>query len=80
MKVDSTTFGKKSKFDVGDLVMWTENRIIRSGVVEKLYNKLMGGREVVFAAVFEFSQAKKYDVLSLNLKKIHKTDVNKVEN
>ena len=80
MKIDGKTFGKKSKFNVGDLVIWTENRITRSGVIEKMYNKLMGGREVVFAAVFEFSEAKKYDVLCLNLKKIHKTDVNKVEN
>jgi hypothetical protein len=38
------------------LVIWTDNRITRSGVIEKMYNKLMGGREVVFAAVFEFSE------------------------
>jgi hypothetical protein len=80
MKVESTTFGKKSKFNVGDLVMWTDNRTIRSGVIENLYNKEMGGRKVVFAGVFEFSKGKKFDVLCLNLKKIHKTDVNKVEN
>ena len=80
MKIDGKTFGKKSKFNVGDFVIWTENRITRSGVIEKMYNKPMGGREVVFAAVFEFTEAKKYDVLCLNLKKIHKTDVNKVEN
>ena len=55
---------------IGEGDVWTENRKTRSGVIEKMYNKLMGGREVVFAAVFEFSQAKKYDVLSLNLKKI----------
>ena len=80
MKVVGKTFGKKSNFSVGDLVIWTDKRVTHTGVIEKLYNKLMGGREVVFAGVFEFSQAKKYDVLCLNLKKIHKTDVNKVEN
>jgi len=80
MKIEHKTFGKKFKFNVGDLVVWTDKRKTYTGVIEKLFNKLMGGREVVFAAVFEFSQAKKYDVLCLNLKKIHKTDVNKVEN
>lgn len=80
MKVKGTSFGKKSKFEVGDLVFWTENRLKKSGVVESLLLKEMGGREVVFATVFEFSQSKKHDVLCLNLKKIHKSDVNEVEN
>jgi hypothetical protein len=80
MKINKWTFGKKSKFQVGDLVFWTENHLKKSGVIENLLLKEMGGREVVFATVFEFSQSEKHDVLCLSLKKIHKSEVNEVEN
>tara|TARA_Y100000593_G_C4246768_1_gene305092 strand:+ start:156 stop:326 length:171 start_codon:yes stop_codon:yes gene_type:complete len=52
----------------------------KSGVVERLYFNEQGGRDVAFASVFEFSDGKKYEVLCLNLKKIHKSVVDEIEN
>ena len=80
MKIDFFSFGRKGDFEVGDLVGWSKMRKKHSGVVEKVYTKHQGGREVAFATVFEFSESKKHEVLCLNLKKLHKTVVNEVEN
>ena len=59
---------------------WSELRKKYAGIVEKVYITLLGGREVAFATVFEFSENRKHEVLCLNLKKLHKTVVDKVEN
>ena len=80
MKIGTSSFGKKSDFCVGDLVGWANIQKTHAGVVEKVYTKHQGGREVAFATVFEFSESKKHEVLCLNLKKLHKTVVNEVEN
>ena len=80
MKIDNFSFGNKGNFEVGDLVTWAKIQKKYSGVVESLYIKNQGGREVAFAGVFEFSKQEKHEVLCLNLKKLHKTVVNEVEN
>ena len=80
MNIKSSCFGSELEFDIGDLVSWSKIQKKFSGVVEELYLKDQGGRQVLYAKVFDFSEQKKYDVLCLNLKKLHKTDVNKVEN
>tara|TARA_R110000824_G_scaffold124342_2_gene282756 strand:- start:123 stop:365 length:243 start_codon:yes stop_codon:yes gene_type:complete len=80
VKTNSTSFGERCVFEAGDLVSWTYKRKRLSGVVEKVYFSQMGGREVALASVFEFSESKKHDVITLNLKKLHKTVVNEVEN
>tara|TARA_R100000664_G_C2677350_1_gene86845 strand:- start:367 stop:609 length:243 start_codon:yes stop_codon:yes gene_type:complete len=76
----SKTFGKNNFFAVGDLVCWNVMGKNKSGVVERLYFNEQGGRDVAFASVFEFSDGKKYEVLCLNLKKIHKSVVDEIEN
>ena len=80
MKISTSSFGRKGDFEVGDLVGWAKIQKRHSGVVEKVYIKHKGGREVAFATVFEFSESRKHEVLCLNLKKLHKTVVDKVEN
>ena len=80
MKIESVSFGNKGNFKIGDLVMWAKIQKKYSGVVESLYIKEQGGRNVAFATVFEFSRQEKHEVLCLNLKKLHKTVVNEVEN
>tara|TARA_R110000787_G_scaffold24704_2_gene69823 strand:+ start:65 stop:307 length:243 start_codon:yes stop_codon:yes gene_type:complete len=80
MKIGGFSFGNKGDFEVGELVTWAKIQKKYSGVVEGLYIKHQGGREVAFATVFEFSKQEKHEVLCLNLKKLHKTVVNEVEN
>ena len=65
----SKTFGKSTFFEVGDLVCWNIMGKNKSGVLERLFVKVQGGRDVAFASVFEFSDSKRYEVLCINLKK-----------
>ena len=80
MKVSSASFGKKGKYKVGDLVIWSEIHRKMSGVVEKLYIANVGGRQVAYATIFEFKNQRKYEVLCINLKKMMKFVVSNAEN
>ena len=80
MKIRSSSFGSELDFDVGDLVSWAKIQKRFSGVIEELFLKNQGGRHVLYAMVFEFMEQKKHEVLGLNLKKLHKTAVNQLEN
>ena len=80
MKIRSSSFGSELDFDVGDLVSWAKIQKRFSGVIEELFLKNQGGRHVLYAMVFEFTEQKKHEVLGLNLKKLHKTVVDQLEN
>ena len=80
MKIESVSFGNKGDFEIGELVTWAKIQKKYSGVVENLYIKNQGGREVAFATVFEFSKEERHEVLCLNLKKLHKTVIDELEN
>ena len=80
MKIRTSTFGSELDFNVGDLVSWAKIQKRFSGVVEELYLKDQGGRQVLYARVYDFAEQKKPEVLGLNLKKLHKTVVDQLEN
>lgn len=80
MKIRTSSFGSELDFSVGDLVSWAKIQKRFSGVVEELYLKDQGGRQVLYARVYDFAEQKKHEVLGLNLKKLHKTVVNQLEN
>jgi len=80
LKIMNEAFGKNELFDVGNLVCWNIMGKNMSGVLEKLYSTHQGGRLVAYATVFEFSDNKKHEVLCINLKKIHKSVVDEIEN
>ena len=80
MKIERVSFGNRGDFEIGDLVSWAKIQKKYSGVVESLYIRNQGGREVAFATVFEFSKQEKHEVLCLNLKKLHKTVIDELEN
>tara|TARA_R110002020_G_scaffold223954_3_gene433337 strand:- start:549 stop:791 length:243 start_codon:yes stop_codon:yes gene_type:complete len=80
VKVNSSLFGSELQFNVGDLVSWAKIQKRFSGVIEEMFLKDQGGRQVLYARVFDFAEQKKHDVLALTLKKLHKTVVNQLEN
>jgi len=80
LKITSEAFGKNELFSVGDLVCWNIMGGNMSGVVERLHSIYQGGRFVAYATIFEFSGSKKHEVLCVNLKKIHKSVVDEIEN
>tara|TARA_R100000951_G_C2485127_1_gene132754 strand:- start:95 stop:337 length:243 start_codon:yes stop_codon:yes gene_type:complete len=70
MLIKSNSFGKKDKFNVGDLVWWNKIGKNMSGLIENLFLKDVGGREVAFATVLDFNDQARKEILCLNLKKM----------
>jgi hypothetical protein len=80
MKVASDSFGGRLKFNVGDVVCWTNIGKKMTGVVSGLKDTLVGGRKVVFANIYCFETKQNCDVITLNLKMLSKSDCNQPEN
>ena len=66
MKINSSSFGHELDFNVGDLVSWAKIQKRFSGVVEELYLKDQGGRQVLYARVYDFAEQKKHEAALLS--------------
>lgn len=55
MKVNSSLFGSELQFNIGDLVSWAKIQKRFSGVIEEMFLKDQGGRQVLYARVFDFA-------------------------
>ena len=80
MEISNQSFGKLGRFEVGDVVAWSEINKSRSGVISELYHSSLGGRDVSYAKVFCFESKQNREVLCLNLKILSKSDVTEQEN
>jgi hypothetical protein len=80
MKISNKSFGGLARFNVGDVVLWSEIGRKNTGLVSKLYSSKVGGRKVSFAKVFCFERSQNCDILCLNLKLLSKSDVKEQEN
>jgi len=73
LKIDGKSFGKINKFNVGDVVTWTNLDRRETGVISSMYFSMVGGRNVAFARIFNFRDRIEYDIICLNLKLISKS-------
>ena len=74
MVIKCKSFGNFDKFDVGDLVSWTNltNRKKLFGIISDLTFDDVGGRKVAKARVFCNGNAAIKDILALNLRIVSK--------
>ena len=80
MNINNDCFGGSLKFNVGDVVCWTNIGKKMTGVISGIENKLVGGRIVAFASIYCFETKSNCDVISLNLKIVSKSDAIQQEN
>ena len=80
MQTSSKPFGARYSFRPGDVVCWSDLRMKRTGLVSKIFEAQLGGREVSFASVFCFEDRRNYDMLYLSLKLLSSSDVSRAEN
>ena len=80
MQISSKPFGARYNFKPGDVVCWSDLRKKRTGLVSKIFEAQLGGREVSFASVFCFEDQRNYDMLYLSLKLLSSSDVSSAEN
>tara|TARA_R110000824_G_scaffold147546_1_gene317049 strand:- start:3729 stop:3968 length:240 start_codon:yes stop_codon:yes gene_type:complete len=74
MKIQSETFGKFDKFDIGDLVSWTNlsDRKKLFGIICEFCLNDVGGRKIANAKVLCNENASIKSVLALNLRIVSK--------
>ena len=80
MIIFNDSFGGRSSFEVGDVVLWSKIGNKYTGVISKLYKRNIAGRNVSFAKIFCFKDRSNCDILCLNLKLLSKIDSNTEEN
>ena len=80
MKSPSTTFGKTNSLEVGDLVSWSGFFSQHIGLVQKLIERPIGGRNVAYAVVFSLREEKLLEILCINLKKMQFPEFTSSEN
>ncbi len=61
---ESLGYSAIKQFDIGDLVGWTDLAGPQKlGIIKEIYNKMQGGRPVVYARVFLIKDDKKQTLL-----------------
>tara|TARA_R110000824_G_scaffold109571_4_gene257279 strand:+ start:615 stop:851 length:237 start_codon:yes stop_codon:yes gene_type:complete len=69
----SSTFGKRKKLKVGDLVWWTElNEINKKniGIIKSFKEEVKGGRKLLYAVVLRTKDNKTEEIFTAVLHKV----------
>ena len=80
LTIDNTSFGKINKFNVGDIVSWSNIGEKMTGVVSDIYFSVVGGRDVAFAKIYGFKDKIEHTIICLNLKLVSKNNSKTQEN
>lgn len=80
LEIDNKSFGKINKFNVGDIVAWSNIGRKDSGVISDIYFSVVGGRDVAFAKIYGFRDKLEHVILCLNLKLVSKSNSEVEEN
>ncbi|HAW78528.1 MAG TPA: hypothetical protein DCX27_01655 [Balneola sp.] len=80
LKVYDDSFGKINKFNVGDIVSWSNIGVKSTGVISDIYFSMVGGRNVAFAKIYGFKDKVEHVVICLNLILVSKSNSKAEEN